>query len=83
MEDTLEIVDLESLLEDSIHCEAQHDGEPVCSVEVVYIGTDCKTSIFLCKNSVDGKFGIREYMNHVTCSECLRPAPECWKIRPI
>lgn len=57
MEDTLEIVDLESLLEDSLHCEAQHEGDPICSVEVVYVGTDCKTSIFLCKNSVDGKYG--------------------------
>jgi len=83
MNDTLEIVDLESLLEDSIHCEMDHSAGPTCTVEVVYIGTDCVQSIFLCKNSVDGKGGARDWMPHVRCSECLRPASECWKFRTV
>lgn len=83
MEDTLELIDLEHLLEDSLHCEMDHSGGPVCSVTVVYRGKDCEKTVMLCANAVDAIGGMRELLDIVRCVHCLRWASECWEFLPI
>lgn len=84
MNDTLEFVILEELLNDVPECQAEHNTTNICTIEVVYVGSDCVESVLLCENSVDGPQGIRTQMITGTrCQRCMRLAEDCWEIRPV
>lgn len=85
MNQTLEIVDLENLVNpDECKCESKHHYTPTCSTEVVYWVRGCEYGYKSCGHNVDAPTtGVRPRREHVTCADCLRPAAECWTITPI
>ena len=85
MNDTLEIVDLEKLFEDELHCQVEHHPKlPSCSIEVAYVGNDCQVTLLLCKNYVEGVEGFWDQVEagHL-CSKCNRTAKVCWRVVPV
>lgn len=80
---TLEILNLESLLEDECKCESKHTLSE-CSIEVVGIKfLGCEGVRFLiCQNSYNWNMeAISDKM--CICDECKRDCADCWRIVPI
>ena len=93
MNDTLELIDLESLMSDELRCQSDHspedleDGEPICgeycSIKVVARKrVPCSGLDFLiCENSrIWNEWWIGE---HAECGGCGRDLALCWTITPI
>ncbi len=83
MNDTLEIIDLENLIQDEVKCQYNHNKE-TCSIEVTHVATDCQSALMVCHTAVHGKIeGVYVLRELFHCSRCLRHARECWDVRPI
>jgi hypothetical protein len=86
--ETLEIVDLESLLTDELHCEAPTCHDPSnwwyvpCSHSVTHRIYACvhPQGRNVCQNATDS--ALRDVPT-TNCADCRRLASECWRIIPI
>jgi hypothetical protein len=83
--DTLELIDLEELLNEEVPCESKHVSVPHCSVKVVYRITGCRYSGQVCSSHVEDPLrGVRMRMQAGwLCEDCDRPARDCWKVVKI
>lgn len=85
---TLEILNLESLLEDECKCESEHPATRLgvtddgCSVVATHRAISCRVNLLACENRA--KFA-RSLMAkpRFTCSGCGNRASDCWRIVPI
>ena len=84
MNETLEIVDLEQLLEDEPRCEVEHI-RTTCSVHVAYRLIWCQGPQLSCAASVEhptvGTFAMLRA--GVVCSGCLKSSEGCWEVIKI
>jgi hypothetical protein len=85
--ETLEIVNLESLLSDELHCESPHHpsakgfNDAGCTIRVTHRITGCVLGALICESRAVYK--IHEMNRGTICADCRRLASECWRIIPI
>jgi hypothetical protein len=80
MSETLEVIDLDSLISDEPGCEAVHKKVP-CSVEVAERLIWCRGASNVCANAAGH---IRKRMERgELCSGCYRAGSRCWRVWPI
>lgn len=79
----LELTVLEDLLNDDCKCQSDHNYVPVCSQVVTHIanGSCADRPVLICLNVATEH--LRFMRINGPCSGCLRPASECWSIRPV
>jgi hypothetical protein len=84
--DTLEVIDLDSLLSDEPGCEVKHI-RTVCSVHVAYKLRWCAGDILACAGCVEhpayGTFEKMRTSRRPCGGGCGRTPGECWKVWPI
>jgi hypothetical protein len=78
--ETLEVIDLDSLLSDEPGCQVTHIRIP-CSVHVEARLLYCRPAINMCGNSV--RYNRLRMESGHPCGDCFRPASDCWKVIPI
>lgn len=79
MTETVEIVDLEELVnDDECECEAEH-SVTTCSIEVTHLYRCCKWRKVVCLNTA---VRIRAMAQHYVCT-CGKRAVDCWLMIPI
>lgn len=77
-EATVEILEMNSWLNDELGCEFGHEGTtPPCSDTVTHQMTDCTGSIHACSHAASWAIGMKPIS---TCTHCKRDAAECWRI---
>jgi hypothetical protein len=79
--DTLELIDLENLLDDDLPCEFQHVKTP-CSEEVTHRIHACNVTANICFNAAKVQFE-RMAKAKLECDQCGRLVTECWRIVSI
>lgn len=85
MNDTLEVIDLESLLEDDLKCESRHKHplNLTCSEEVTHFVRGCPGGVDV-KVCQDAAVSLHVRMaGGEVCDDCLKPAADCWKVIAI
>lgn len=80
MTETLEIVDLENLLNDDCPCTFKHKSVD-CTQAVTHRIISCDVAGNVCTPAANN---VRERMEagHL-CDGCLRPAHKCWRVVAI
>jgi hypothetical protein len=78
--DTLEVIDLESLLSDEPGCQVNHIKIP-CSVHVEARMFSCLPAFNLCGNAT--RYKLMRMERNGPCGYCFRPTSECWSVIPI
>lgn len=82
--DTLELIDLESMLDDTPKCESlTHDyGRILCSGDVAFRLSDCERPRNVCTNmGVHANALIATHSDR--CGRCFGNLSECWTVHPI
>lgn len=82
--DAVQVVLMESWLDDDIKCEAHHfpDGCAECSGNVTHIGSNCLPGERrVCEAAA--AYVRRALANRIMCLDCGIPVVDHWRIRPI
>lgn len=82
-----EVAVLESWLDHELRCESPHTpsfrgrNDSGCTVTATHRITNCTRPYLICQSRAE--FKVLQIALGTTCSDCNRPASECWKIVPI
>lgn len=80
MNNTLELVNLDELLNDEPGCEIKHRTTQ-CTHHVTHRARSCREQINVCDMAVTL---LRHKMaTNVICAGCMNFAADCWSIQPI
>lgn len=76
----LEMIVLESLLNDECKCEFKHHWT-MCSKKVTHNLIWCKGSVKICFNAYQSR--VNDLDDKMTCVDCKKHAKDCWRFVPI
>jgi hypothetical protein len=83
MSGTLELISLESLLDDECRCQSKHTEVAQCTVEVVArVRYACDTRHPLVCAETAAYIRYAHEIDSI-CDDCDRPTRECWRIVPV